>query len=303
MHPPPIRTDFEEVIWLIGDGRSGTTWLSELIARSGEYRTMFEPFHPQQVQGMSSLWPPRYLRPSDPEASIYRLALEVFSGRLRHPWVDAQGYRSAAVKLLIKDIFANLFACWAARRFQGLRIILMIRHPFAVAWSKSRHRDWFWMKKPTDFLRQPKLLADFLRPFEDLILNVGDDFIERQVLIWAVLHHVPLAQFRADQIQVVFYEDLARDTNQELGRLFGRRFDLSREILQRPSRVTDSQRDFSTGPATGGGWRRGLTSRQVDRGLRILSLFGLERLYGEGVEPDHRVVESLLARSVTGLNG
>jgi hypothetical protein len=39
------------IVWVIGDGRSGTTWLMELINWRKTYREMFEPFHPRFVNG------------------------------------------------------------------------------------------------------------------------------------------------------------------------------------------------------------------------------------------------------------
>ena len=44
-----MNKNYKEVIWLIGDVRSGTTWVSNLINHENKYRTMFEPFHPNYI--------------------------------------------------------------------------------------------------------------------------------------------------------------------------------------------------------------------------------------------------------------
>ncbi len=35
----------KETIFFASSGRSGTTWIQEMLTRSGDYRVMFEPFH------------------------------------------------------------------------------------------------------------------------------------------------------------------------------------------------------------------------------------------------------------------
>ena len=37
---------YQDAIWLVGEARSGTTWVSDLINWDKRYREMFEPFHP-----------------------------------------------------------------------------------------------------------------------------------------------------------------------------------------------------------------------------------------------------------------
>src|SRR5688572_637852 len=45
--------NYRERLWLIGDGRSGTTWAANLLNHRGRYRQLFEPFHPQMVSAAS----------------------------------------------------------------------------------------------------------------------------------------------------------------------------------------------------------------------------------------------------------
>ena len=306
-NPEPAPPEPDEVIWLIGDGRSGTTWAADLINCRHAHRLMFEPFHPRHVPGMQRLGFHRYLRPDEPAAEIRKLAAEVFSGRLRHHRVDAGTEPPEARKLLIKDIFANLFAHWAARRFPRVKIVLLIRNPFAVAWSKHRARVWLRPRRPEELLAQPKLRADYLRPFEATIRD-ADDFIERQVTIWAIIHYVPLLQFRPGQILTVFYEDLVEDPHRELSRVFAfsspetpvRPFELSAELLNRPSRVTDPNRAFVAGRSPIDAWQQRLSARQIERGRSILRRFELEELYGTDGSPDRRITDKLLARPSVG---
>ena len=44
-----LSRDYRRSVYLAGDGRSGTTWISEIINCDNRYRYMFEPFHPSFV--------------------------------------------------------------------------------------------------------------------------------------------------------------------------------------------------------------------------------------------------------------
>jgi hypothetical protein len=290
---------YQEAVWLIGDGRSGTTWVSSLINHRRHYREMFEPFHPRVLGGGLVL--NRYLRPDEEDEAFREVAARVFSGRLTHPRVDADAPVALYRGLLIKDIFANLFACWAGRRFPQLRIVLLLRHPFAVAASKLHKRKWLWTVDPMDLLNQRDLYEDYLRPHEALIRDVsaGGDYIAKQVLIWAILNYVPLLQFRAaqsrDQLRVVFYEDLCARPDEEVSRVLRhirRRggddsVAIDARIVARPSRVTHSASALKTGASPVDSWSRELTPAQIDQGLATLAAFGLDALYSADPMPRH----------------
>ena len=74
--------NYGEVIWLIGDGRSGTTWVSDLINHDKKYREMFEPFHPKIVRDMNFIMPHQYIRQNDSNEKLTALASNIFRGEL-----------------------------------------------------------------------------------------------------------------------------------------------------------------------------------------------------------------------------
>ena len=284
---------FRDVVWVFGDGRSGTTWVSDLVNWDERYREMFEPFHPGLVRGMREMRPQQYIRPDDAGHRFLRRAAGVFSGRLCTPSTDHANWRLSYRGLLIKDIFANLLACWASRQFPAVKPVLLIRNPFAVALSKFKRRNWHWLTDPCELLRQETLVHDHLQPFEDVIRGVGDDFILRQVLIWAVLHYVPLRQFEPGRLCIVFYEDLVRHPERELSRLFrylkpdaaDSMVQGALKIVARPSRVTMGEKKTAGGPWPVGRWRKEVSAQQLREGLEILAHFGLDQLYGDDATP------------------
>jgi hypothetical protein len=295
---------YEAVVWLIGDGRSGTTWTADLIKHGTRFREMFEPFHPRFVESMSFLQPHQYLRPAATCERLERIASSVFSGRFTHPRVDSANRHYKYDGILVKDIFAHLFARWASLRFPDVRIILLLRNPFSVALSKYRKRDWFWATEPLDLLNQTDLLADYLHPFEDVIRKTSreGDYILRQLAIWSIIHYVPLRQFAPGQITVAFYEDILRDPDREMARISGlvnsssgsaRTHELSRSVINKPSRVTEPDTHFSSRPSALSEWKNALSVKQIDAGFEILERFALDKLYGDDVAPNHDALRTL----------
>lgn len=300
--------NYSEVIWLIGSGRSGTTWVADLINHDKGYREMFEPFHPHLVDGMGFLKLHQYVRPGAPNPQLEAIAADVFSGRFRHPSIDC-GNRSFVYNgLLIKDIFANLFARWAAQRFPHIKIVLLLRNPFAVALSTYKKRDWIWSTDPLDLLNQSALQEDYLRPFEDLIRETsrGGDYILRQILIWAIVNYVPLRQFEPGEIHVCFYEDLIKQPNREISGIlqFAKPtartgpVTIARETIDRPSRVTGKDSNFSAITAPDRSWENELTTHQIDAGLEILQCFGFEGLYDQNSMPSRQVIVNIQGRGI-----
>ncbi len=293
---------YQHRVWLIGDGRSGTTFLSDLINHHQRYREMFEPFHPALIKPMQNLAMHEYIRPDTPSHPFWPLAQRVLQGKFTYPSVDAMNRRLHYRGLLVKDIFANLFATWAIRQSADnrLKVILLIRNPFAVALSKYKKKNWIWLTEPRAFLKQPNLVADYLEPYVDVIQAVGDDYIERQVLIWAILHYVPFQQLTSNQIHVVFYEDLIDQPEATLQHLFeylspqdsAEQLNKAMTLFNKPSRVAGSNSNIVQGNSPIESWRKELTSKQIDTGLALLEKFGLEKMYDETGRPRKAQLEA-----------
>ncbi len=273
---------------MVGDGRSGTTWLADIINWQTNYREMLEPFHPGFVKAMGSFGLFKYMRPDEDDRLFREAAQGVFTGRLLSHRVNSQNRIRWYNRLLIKDIFAHLFVKWALARFPYLKLVVIVRNPFAVALSKRGRQHWVWMTDPKDFLKQPALVEDYLKPFDPTINSVEDDYVIRQVLIWAIIHHVLFRQLTNDQVHLVFYEALCRDPHSELVKLFRylgaaeTREELPSELLGRlkmPSRFSRADSTIMSGESSTDSWRDKVSTHQFDVGRRILCEFGLDQIY------------------------
>ncbi|MEL6553964.1 MAG: sulfotransferase domain-containing protein [Cyanobacteria bacterium J06621_11] len=291
--------NYDETIWVTGDGRSGTTWLGDLINWNGRYRVLFEPFHPTLVKEVREFDFFQYLTVEDQDSYLVDFLRSVFSGKFKHFRADTSKIRLTYDGLLVKDIFSNLMLPWVHHNLPEIKKVMVIRNPFAAALSKQQKRGWTWMTEPKEFFSREALYSDHLKQFEDVINTVGDDFIEKQILISAIVHYVPFQNLRNQDIHIVFYEDLVTDTLRQLRLLFqylyGDDSDMSYlsnpellEKINRPSRTSGkaSGSNLMLGKDPVNSWKNELSSQQIEKGMAILETFGLSEIYGSSSVPN-----------------
>ncbi|MCG8345899.1 MAG: sulfotransferase domain-containing protein [Chlorobiales bacterium] len=298
-----LLNNYKEIVWLIGDGRSGTTWLASLINYRKKYREMFEPFHPWLDERMGFFMPHLYMRENNENANLKMAAEEVFTGKYMYERVDAGNYSMLYNGLLVKDIFANLFSYWISTRYPEIKIILLIRNPFAVALSKCKKKNWLWLNDPMALLDQKDLYDDYLQPFEDVIRKTRceNDYLLCQILIWSIVNYVPLRQFDPGKVQVVFYEDVVTNPGHEVSKIFDfirkgqyqRQVKLSDKVINKPSKYAGKESNIIKGTSPLTSWKQEMTPRQIERGMGILEKFGFDELYDDSSMPDRNVINSI----------
>lgn len=293
-----LDKDYRNSVFLAGSGRSGTTWLSEIINHDNQYRYIFEPFYPEKVGICRNFRRKQYLRPEDRREEFLGPAEDVLSGRVRSLWTDRFNKKLVVRRRLIKDIRANLLLGWIHSNFPEMPLVLLLRHPCAVTNSRLTLG---WKDILDDTMEQRDLIQDFLSPFESEIRAAEGDF-ERSIFLWCIENYVPLMQLREkDSFTVVFYEDLCVDPEKEIRRLFsflGKPPDeVVRGSVRRPSRLSRRESAVVLGKRPADSWKSSVDTRQVEKAVEILTLFGLERIYGENPMPDHDGVSEFLGKS------
>lgn len=281
------KGDHTKTVFLAGSGRSGTTWLADLVNHDRTYRLIFEPFHPGKVREFRGFATKQYLRPDDRREDLLGPARLALTGRLRNAWTE-RGGAFVARRRLVKEIRGNLLLGWLARNFPGMPMVLLMRHPCAVVASRLALG---WRDNLDETMAQGDLVGDHLLPTEREIRVARDPF-ERHLFLWCIDNLVPLRQLTPDRLHLVFYEDLLLDPASELGRLFaflGRDFD--EEGLAKPGSPSFTSRPGEQ-PSLDG-WRRSVDGRRLERAVEILGLFGLDRVYGTGDMPDRAGALSL----------
>lgn len=296
-----LSRDFRRSVYVAGEGRSGTTWLSEIINCDNDYRYIFEPFHPSFVPLTKNFRFFQYLRADNEDKAFLQPARQVVTGAYRFPRIDGLNKRRVATRRLIKDIFSNLFLKWLQVHFPGMPLVLIVRHPCAVAASKMRLNDWIWSVNPTDFLDQPELMADHFEPFRGLIEETTDEF-GKHILHWCLTHYVPFRQFRPGDIHVVAYEHLYERREQEIRRIFdfvGREFKpKALAAYYKPSSTTTEDSAGMRNADLVSGWQEDIDAPQRRRACEIMDAFGMG-LYSVDPMPLSDNLETCLQGGVT----
>lgn len=279
----------DATVFVSGMGRSGTTWLVDLINHRFSHRVIFEPFRTDIVAAARVFGPFAYIRPTDSDPVRRRAAARILAGRVRRGHVDRMHRGFIFRRRIVKAVRSNLMLSWLKTVLPTMPVVLIIRHPLAVASSWQRLG---WGQVPGSsqleldvIVSQDELLADF--PIITRAIQHVDrsSVFERAITEWCVTHLVPLEQMRGGAAHVVFFEDLVLKPEATFAPLasyvgvdvdwaaFHRAFDIAAEtdFLQRGNRADREQ--------LLGDWRQHLSAAQIDRGREIVAAFGLDHLY------------------------
>jgi hypothetical protein len=277
--------DYRNTVLIAGTGRSGTTWLEDIVNFGHDHRILFEPFHSKEVPLLAHWRYRQYLRSDERAEQYLSPARRILSGRIRNKWVDQLNMKHLVSKRLIKDIRANLILHWVHTQFPEIPIVLLMRHPCAVASSKLTLG---WKTHLSDFTDQPQLVEDHLQPFLPVLESARDDF-DRHVLLWCVENVIPLRQFSDGDIHVCFYEHFCTQPEREarsLATYLRRDFNPSMLAgLDRPSALSKGHSAILNGGSVLNAWRKRIAPAQVDRAIELLRAFDLDHVYGTGSLP------------------
>jgi LPS sulfotransferase NodH len=244
--PPPGHA------WLLASsGRSGSTWLGDMLAALPGVQAIFEPLDPRNSARYRQLmaWPAHapsstlrrhYLRPSECAPQWADFWQQVLQGHVRTYLTDYDRTSFFPQRFLIKSIRANMMLGFVDEHFHP-PIIFLSRHPGAVINSMFYRVRASWPASAQAILRQEKLVADHLQPWVRQVEQVQDGF-EAQALWWALENRVGSRQMHGREYFHIFYEDLAlrpRQTMDALLRWLGAPPEaLPQAMFQRLSRMT-----------------------------------------------------------------
>lgn len=284
--------DYSKIVFVAGTGRSGTTWLAEMLNSHNDFRIFFEPFYNQKVKQFRNLSYRPYLRKGHHDQELKTIIKNILKGKSLNRWILLRDRNPFAKKLIIKDIRANLLLGYLKENFPEIRPVLLIRHPIDVALSREK-LNW-----PTDlevFLNQSSLMHDFLHPFEKIMRNAKDNF-EKIILLWCIENYIPLKQFNTENIHLVFYENLNSNPKKEVNKLYKYidepMDDTVFKVMNKRS-STDWNKDGS-GHSAG---ERKYSAEQIEKYRKVTDVFGMSDLYGPDENPDYKAADKLLRTS------
>ena len=268
--------------WVIGTQRSGTTWLGELIDPDQRMRTIFEPFHTVHSGVARRLGLPwgAYVPPGTDHPGLARTVDAIASGHVRDAWTDRQNRRRHYTSRMVKDVTATNLVPWIARHRPDDRVVLILRHPFAVVWSLLEV-PWASGRDDTDALFADAGLREAIGPVAGLdgwIAQAAADAFVNRTLKWCLENALPLRAAGDGEFAVVHYEHLVADPAGACARLgIAAPGDPTRPSSTDFRRRADAWGDDGATLVTD--WQAHVTPAQVETGVRILDAFGLTTVY------------------------
>jgi Sulfotransferase family len=279
--------DIGKSVIIAGTGRSGTTWLADLISSQIPCRIMFEPFHPGKIKEFSQFNYFQYMRPTEPNDALLSYCHKVFTGNIRDAWIDSKLVRIFPRLRIIKDIRVNLFLKWIHNQFPNVPILFIIRHPCAVVQSRLELR-WDTDRDITPILSQKGLVDDFLSDKMDIIAGART-YEEKHAVIWCISNLIPIRQFQSNSLNVIFYENLCNNPEFEVPKIFSMINQWCQrpvfELTEKPSGTIKPFSAIVTGENKIARWKKKLSAVQITRILSVVEGFGLDYIYGDSYMP------------------
>jgi Sulfotransferase family len=258
-------SDEARAAWICSWQRSGSTLLAEVLASSRDTRLVYEPANvPGSLfRGEAAAQVPLPSGPGPELRSIER----ALRGRVHGAWVDQLAEGHVFTRRVVKDVRAVGLLELVAARHPATPIILLIRHPIAIARSVV---ELGWTAHGAD--ADAALLAEVRR--------------------WTDAHAAALAAPSSHRALVVAYEHLVTEPDATLDRVLAHlaahhptwRAEVDRTQLGSPS-ATSFRR---AGPRDAREWIGSFTDLDaavLDAATAVLAEAGLGGLYGAAPEP------------------
>lgn len=280
-----------EAILIAGSGRSGTTWILNLLAETLEFQPIFEPLNPNFIYQSRRLMNKEkntepevyspYLRSCASYPEWHSLLDMALTGRVRNFWTDKKRYYLFPKGYIVKMIRANLMLGYIVRNFDP-RIIYVLRHPCAVIYSRIKLN---WRANLSGLLSQTELIADYLYPYLAEIEKEKDP-IGIHAIWWAVEQMIALNTLKDQNALIVHYEDLVRFPNEYFLKIIKwiDYEDNNNDILQTHILTTGSYAVNSSNETRLEKWQNSLSLDQIKKILYWSNRFGID-FYGEQAYP------------------
>ena len=210
---------FNKHIAIVGSARSGTSWLSEVIARQFRYRMLFEPEHEFNTE-KGKLICDQWLRNKEDSPESHQYLIKVFQNRVDSDWIGQISNRKYKMhlwpfvpkKYIIKFVRANLSAKYINETFK-IPVIHIIRNPYDVLTSQQRVK-FPWLYNLDYFKNQPDLVALVEEQFNfDLHRTEALSPLEILTVRWCIENVLPLQVWEPNKYKhrILKYEDFRND--------------------------------------------------------------------------------------------
>ncbi|MBM4293284.1 MAG: sulfotransferase [Deltaproteobacteria bacterium] len=213
-------------IIILGFGRSGTTWISDIVSKITGKLVLFEPVHPSVTEHVERF---AYATITDRETSslLKDFYNKVLNKQHRKMWLlrnhvpDRLEHINPDFLTMLweecgiigfKEIRANFMMEWYLENLPG-KIVFVIRHPCAtVASIKKRVNFWeFGWPYTYDLFLGKTLFNEHYQnhPIQNCVEVVrrADSDIAKYAVMWAITHAIALPELERLGLPLFFYEN------------------------------------------------------------------------------------------------
>ena len=210
---------YQKHIIIVGSARSGTSWLSETLARQHRYRMLFEPEQETRTKRGHLLCDKWMTNETISKAARHYLK-RVFANRVDCNWIGQNSNRTlkrhlwpfVPKKYIIKFVRANLLAKYMNETFE-IPVVHIIRNPYDVIESQSRVK-FPWLIDLSLFANQQQLVLLIKDTFDFDITDYEKlSNLEILALRWCIENVIPIEVLEPYQFKstIIRYEDLTND--------------------------------------------------------------------------------------------
>lgn len=211
--------NYNKHIIIVGSARSGTSWISEVIARQFRYRMLFEPEHEFNTK-KGKLLCDRWIKNKEEAPEAHQYLKKVFSNRVDSDWIGQISNRRLKMhlwplipkKYIIKFVRTNLSAKYINETYK-IPLVHVIRDPYDVLASQQRVQ-FAWLYNLEHFKSQPELVKLVMEKFNfDLLDMKGFSSLEILTVRWCLENVLPLQIFEpyCYKHKILKHEDLRND--------------------------------------------------------------------------------------------
>jgi hypothetical protein len=211
-------------IVVLSFGRSGSTWVSDIISKNLGGLLLFEPLHPETCPfAQEACYSDGYalgerlasflrhiLARGDRNRWLLRNHLFSPLESVSQTYVDMVWEESRV--LGFKEIRANYMIDWLIEHLDA-RIVYLVRHPAAVIASLRRRTNFWnefgfethWQLFLDHVVANPRH-AELLAPYREVIHHARSP-IQREAVMWAASHKVATHALTRHNLPTFYYED------------------------------------------------------------------------------------------------
>ena len=275
---------------VVGSGRSGTTWLSELINYDLKLRFVFEPLEGGWGINYKALKPWLCCDVEEICKPLENDMRHLFYGFYRGHGMDTWNAKRLTIYngRLVKTIRMQGLLSVVNRLFPEIKIVYIMRHPCSVLKSYYQHEWSLEVSRLSSSISiDHPLVGEYMAK-----LLASTSTVDQYVYFWAIENRIALNQLEKIPHHLCFYEDLVGSSAQSMESLFGflgkGTASLALENISTPSSHCRYLADFSDSARKAyalENWKTTLPVEYVDRCLEIVYECSLSHIYTDELLP------------------